>query len=878
MVRGVRFLLILLCVTMLLSGGQPRVNAESLQQGDGLYSLAIYVLKPSRILVRIDDQLRFSGRLSTGFHARWSGSKIFLDVEKGSEVEVTLNDQYYGILGASSQPSVLSWPSESAQSAPLAEPTSVPTIPVPPTATPVPPTATLLPPTSTPVPPTATLVPPTPTATLVPPTATLIPPTSIPPTATLIPPTLTATLVPATAVPATLVPATAVPTIAATTAYVSTQPVLAATAVEIVSGPQDYYYTVKPGDMLSSIAEQFDVAEAELARVNRINDPSLLQIDMQLLIPNYQSSVSDEALGIEAAPVAKDYYYIVGSGDMLKNIAAQFDLSTKELAQANALTDESVLQIGMRLRIPNYESLAGESTAVVPSTAAPPLAIPTAVPPTAAPTAVPPTAAPPTAAPTAVPPTAVPPTATPMTSSSSAEEYYYTVRSGEMLKTIAAKFNFSTKQLAQANGLTDESILRVGTRLLLPDYQSSTSDAALGVEYGSAVPTVSGSTEVASSSVASAVAAPVTAQEYYYTVKAGDALRGIATQFDLTLEELAQANGITNPSLIRIGMRLKLPNYQSSASDAALGVSAGGAGTTGSASGEIAISPETTFDRLTLASQAATNSSPYYYTTYVTYYGRPNVPVMGILGEYSIDGLIPLLKSQAAAYDVANGPQLRVKPVFHLVYGMASKGAGRYGTYLSFLEDEVVQEYIDRAREEGFDVILDIQIGAMSPAASLALGFEWLKYPNVHLGLDPEFAMSHAGQVVPGNPIGFVTAGQVNEAQWAMQNYMQENGISGSRILLLHQFMHQMIVDKPYLDSSYSQIDLTISVDGWGGPWNKISKYNAFVNSSTEFSAFKLFYQWDQPVLSEAVAIGADEYSESHSFRIETTPNLIIYQ
>jgi LysM repeat protein len=42
-------------------------------------------------------------------------------------------------------------------------------------------------------------------------------------------------------------------------------------------------------------------------------------------------------------------------------------------------------------------------------------------------------------------------------------------------------------------------------------------------------------------------------------VKPGDTLSAIAARFDTTIKELATLNGITNPSLIRVGQVLKLP-------------------------------------------------------------------------------------------------------------------------------------------------------------------------------------------------------------------------------------------------------------------------------------------------------------------------------
>ena len=138
--------------------------------------------------------------------------------------------------------------------------------------------------------------------------------------------------------------------------------------------------------------------------------------------------------------------------------------------------------------------------------------------------------------------------------------------------------------------------------------------------------------------------------------------------------------------------------------------------------------------------------------------------------------------------------------------------------------------------------------------------------------------MAHAGQVVPGNPIGFVTGAQVNEVQAVINDYLIAEELPGPRILLVHQFQSNMIVDKDQIDvSSYPGVAVTLSVDGWGGPWGKISKYNSLVNSESPFVAFKMFYRWDEPLLLPDEALGNLPYRGS-DFAIEVTPNLIIYQ
>lgn len=285
---------------------------------------------------------------------------------------------------------------------------------------------------------------------------------------------------------------------------------------------------------------------------------------------------------------------------------------------------------------------------------------------------------------------------------------------------------------------------------------------------------------------------------------------------------------------------------------------------------------ESLVSRMTASTQVATPDAPYYRKTWLAYYGRPNVPVMGILGEYDIEMLTALLREKAAIFDAANGPDIGVQPAFHLVYGMATRGANGDGSHLVFLDDDVVMAYIERAMIEGFAVILDIQIGALTPVDSIQRGLPYLQYPNVHLGIDPEFAMVHPDQQYPGTPIGYITGGQVNEVQNAMTQYLSTNGISEPRILLVHQFIDRMIVDKAAMSSGYP-VDLTISVDGWGAPVEKIRRYNNFTSDyPVEFSAFKLFYRWDSPLMTERHVLGVDSYA--NVITVSTVPNMIIYQ
>jgi hypothetical protein len=95
---------------------------------------------------------------------------------------------------------------------------------------------------------------------------------------------------------------------------------------------------------------------------------------------------------------------------------------------------------------------------------------------------------------------------------------------------------------------------------------------------------------------------------------------------------------------------------------------------------------------------------------------------------------------------------------------------------------------------------------------------------------------------------------------------------------MVHQFFEEMIINKWAIEWDNLMLDLVFCADGWGDPWGKIGKYNAFFadRDDVAFTAFKLFYRWDVPVLTERQVMGVDAYNED--LGIEVTPNMVIYQ
>ncbi len=101
-------------------------------------------------------------------------------------------------------------------------------------------------------------------------------------------------------------------------------------------------YTVKAGDSLYRIAQNFGVTVGDIIDANDLTS-TVLSIGQQLIIP---TSTSSEGTGVT---------YTVKSGDSLWKIANQFGVSVDDLIRANNLSN-TVLQIGQVLKIPTQSN------------------------------------------------------------------------------------------------------------------------------------------------------------------------------------------------------------------------------------------------------------------------------------------------------------------------------------------------------------------------------------------------------------------------------------------------------------------------------------------------------------------------------------------
>ena len=137
----------------------------------------------------------------------------------------------------------------------------------------------------------------------------------------------------------------------------------------------------------------------------------------------------------------------------------------------------------------------------------------------------------------------------------------------------------------------------------------------------------------------------------------------------------------------------------------------------------------------------------------VTFYGHPHDPNMGIVGEYAMDDLATMIRAQSADYAAAD-PSRPVIPAFELITTVAQRVPGNDGTYILDTDHETLKTYIDYAAQHEMLVFLDLQIGRGTVENEIEKVRDLLALPNVHLALDPEFAVAEGE--VPGEYIGSV--------------------------------------------------------------------------------------------------------------------------
>src|SRR6185369_11311151 len=129
----------------------------------------------------------------------------------------------------------------------------------------------------------------------------------------------------------------------------------------------------------------------------------------------------------------------------------------------------------------------------------------------------------------------------------------------------------------------------------------------------------------------------------------------------------------------------------------------------------------------------------------VAYYGNPLSKKMGVLGEYPKDSMLQMLDREVIRWAKAD-PTHPVVPALHLIATVAQGMPGRAGLYRLQMRDSMVNEVYSWIKAKNGLFFIDVQVGKSSVQAELPRLRPFLENPDVHLAIDPEFAMAASGK------------------------------------------------------------------------------------------------------------------------------------
>ncbi|MCH4246568.1 MAG: LysM peptidoglycan-binding domain-containing protein [Acinetobacter populi] len=314
-------------------------------------------------------------------------------------------------------------------------------------------------------------------------------------------------------------------------------------------------YTVQSGDTLATIAAKYGISWRDIATWNQINAESPLFVGTRLYLYDVKPVQSSAA-----KTASKTEKYVVKAGDSLTSVSQQFDVSIQDLAAWNNLSVTSNLLRGQSLTLVEPKNFKTADSKNTPTSS---------------------------------------------TNKAKADEIQtesYTVKRGEYLKLIADRYNISNAELAALTpNLTASSNLLVGQKINVPKQttkternapkqeQQSNSTSSINsniktttytVVAGDYLSTVAQKNKMSLSDLAALnnlntnstifvgqklkVAAQEPERPATYKVQSGDTLTSIANKFDITVQDLADLNGLSRNARITRGATLKLEGQKQS--------------------------------------------------------------------------------------------------------------------------------------------------------------------------------------------------------------------------------------------------------------------------------------------------------------------------
>ncbi|MFA5937083.1 MAG: hypothetical protein WC822_04365 [Candidatus Paceibacterota bacterium] len=269
---------------------------------------------------------------------------------------------------------------------------------------------------------------------------------------------------------------------------------------------------------------------------------------------------------------------------------------------------------------------------------------------------------------------------------------------------------------------------------------------------------------------------------------------------------------------------------------------------------KVPISPQPTVEHLWPVKAVYPNAGAILpFNRIIAYYGNLYSKGMGVLGQYEESEMLQRLNTEVEKWELAD-PATPVIPALHYIAVVAQGNAGEDGKYRARMPGSEIEKVIKIAEKiparphDGSGaggsaiVFLDLQVGFSTLQNEVPLLEKYLKMPQVHLGIDPEFSMKTG--IRPGKVVGTLDASDINFTANYLAKIVKENNLP-PKILVVHRYTQKMVTNYKEI-KPLPEVQIVMHMDGWGGIPKKINTYKQFVyKEPVQFTGFKLFYKND---------------------------------
>lgn len=262
---------------------------------------------------------------------------------------------------------------------------------------------------------------------------------------------------------------------------------------------KDIYHNVKAGDTISSIAKMYSTKPEKIMEMNHLSTKSVLRIGQKLIIGKetvketidkkttitYNTPSDNQITEIKSDKRVHE----VQKGDTLSKIASLYKIDINNLKQWNRLGDNSVLRIGQKLYLDSPNEVQEKINTPIET-----------------------------------------------------QEEIYIVKQGDTLSKIAKENNTTIKNIMELNGLSENSCLQMGQKILL-SKKTASNKTDISQPPKEKIPIKDNT--------------PTTGFTQY-RVQPGDNLWSIARKNNISVDELTRWNNLDTSKQLKVGQEIKI--------------------------------------------------------------------------------------------------------------------------------------------------------------------------------------------------------------------------------------------------------------------------------------------------------------------------------